>query len=308
MSDSFLIVPRELTPAMREAFHESYEAYEDGSGTVPDSQWRAMLLAAPQPSKLRQERCDTCHGLGEVATGTVTHHGYNQPPEPDLEVCPECSGEQRWYVAGDIDRLVRELDVLMNGDGAAPQAKLCDLVAQVAESKKHQGEPIGYVCPRALDAAINGRIGAEQISILKTPYLYINKPIYTHPAPADPGEVERLRAQLAELDALLSKALTGLEYIQKECTGDVTPGYIGCLVDDVVDLLSASAEQNAPVERDERAEFEACIRREWPMAPISRKRDLLPKEDPCYGDYCDEPLQRAWVGWQMRAAMERKPF
>lgn len=67
-------------------------------------------------------------------------------------------------------------------------------------------------------------------------------------------------------------------------------------------------EPSAPVERDERADFEACIRREWPMAPISRKRDLLPKEDPCYGDYCDEPLQRAWVGWQMRAAMERKPF
>ncbi len=61
------------------------------------------------------------------------------------------------------------------------------------------------------------------------------------------------------------------------------------------------------VERDERAEFEVSVRREWPMAPISRKRDLLPKDDPCYGDYCDEPLQRAWVGWQMRAALERKP-
>lgn len=80
-------------------------------------------------------------------------------------------------------------------------------------------------------------------------------------------------------------------------------------IDYMAGLLLAfePAEQSAPVEREERAEFEACIRREWPMAPISRKRDLLPKDDPCYGDYCDEPLQRAWVGWQMRAALERKP-
>jgi len=79
--------------------------------------------------------------------------------------------------------------------------------------------------------------------------------------------------------------------------------------DELRALLAQPAEQHQdePVVRDERAEFEACIRREWPMAPISRKRDLLPKDDPCYGDYCDEPLQRAWVGWQMRAALERKP-
>lgn len=91
---------------------------------------------------LGEELCDTCNGQGDVATGTITHHGYNQPPEPDLEVCPECSGEKRWYVAGDIDSLVRELDVLLNGDRAAPQAQLCDLVAQVAASKQRQGEPV----------------------------------------------------------------------------------------------------------------------------------------------------------------------
>ncbi|UPF01796.1 hypothetical protein MXB02_14435 [Pseudomonas mosselii] len=75
----------------------------------------------------------------------------------------------------------------------------------------------------------------------------------------------------------------------------------------LTETRETSAEPSAPVELDERAQFETCIRREWPMAPISRKRDLLPKDDPCFGDYCDEPLQRAWVGWQMRAALERKP-
>ncbi|QIB08968.1 hypothetical protein GZ982_30195 (plasmid) [Pseudomonas fluorescens] len=41
------------------------------------------------------------------------------------------SAVESWYAAADIDALVRELDVLLNGEGAAPQAKLCDLVAQV---------------------------------------------------------------------------------------------------------------------------------------------------------------------------------
>ncbi|MGK0158799.1 hypothetical protein [Pseudomonas mosselii] len=166
------------------------------------------------------------------------------------------------------------------------------LLAQPAE--QHQGEPIGYVCPRALDAAINGRVGAEQISILKTPYLYINKPLYTHPAPAGSGEVERLRKATALVQRML------------DCAGtqpSVATGYLR----DILNVLRGKVTPSSPVVRDERAEFEACIRREWPMAPISRKRDLLPKDDPCYGDYCDEPLQRAWIGWQMRASLERKP-
>ncbi|MDF2792282.1 MAG: hypothetical protein K0S85_35 [Pseudomonas orientalis] len=44
---------------------------------------------------------------------------------------PEAPEGASWYAASDIDQLVRELDVLLNGEGAAPQAKLCDLVAQV---------------------------------------------------------------------------------------------------------------------------------------------------------------------------------
>lgn len=37
----------------------------------------------------------------------------------------------RWYYAEDIDKMVRELDVAMNGSGAAQQAKLCDIVGQL---------------------------------------------------------------------------------------------------------------------------------------------------------------------------------
>lgn len=39
----------------------------------------------------------------------------------------------------DHKRLVRELDVLLNGvDGAAPQASLCDIVAQLADWRRKQ--------------------------------------------------------------------------------------------------------------------------------------------------------------------------
>jgi len=44
--------------------------------------------------------------------------------------CPE---HGNWIAADDVNRLVRELDVLLNGeDGAAKQASLCDIVSQVA--------------------------------------------------------------------------------------------------------------------------------------------------------------------------------
>lgn len=49
MPDGWKAVPIEPTPEMREAFHDSYERYEDGYGECPDSQWKAMLRVAPTP-------------------------------------------------------------------------------------------------------------------------------------------------------------------------------------------------------------------------------------------------------------------
>ena len=47
--------------------------------------------------------------------------------------CPEHGS---WVSKDDQDRLVRELDVLLNGeDGAAKQASLCDIVSQVRREK-----------------------------------------------------------------------------------------------------------------------------------------------------------------------------
>lgn len=91
--------------------------------------------------------------------------------------------------------------------------------------------------------------------------------------------------------------------------GDDRTGYADEYVQGLwVAYLEFGAEQPAPVAvvLDEKDEFVTWVRREWPQAPLSNVRDLLPKDDPRYGEYCDEALQRAWVGWQARAAVIAK--
>ncbi|EQB7353274.1 hypothetical protein ACYTK3_000249 [Enterobacter kobei] len=47
--DGWVMVPVELTPNMREAYHQAQAEYEDTDGLwCPDHQWQAMLAAAPQ--------------------------------------------------------------------------------------------------------------------------------------------------------------------------------------------------------------------------------------------------------------------
>jgi hypothetical protein len=54
---------------------------------------------------------------------------------------------------------------------------------------------------------------------------------------------------------------------------------------------------------DERAAFEAWVRRERPSAPLQYIRDALPENHPRYGEYVDGSLLQAWVGWQARARL-----
>ena len=44
-----------------------------------------------------------------------------------------------WIAADDVNRLVREIDVALNGVDAAPQAKLCDITAQVCKAAREFG-------------------------------------------------------------------------------------------------------------------------------------------------------------------------
>lgn len=50
----------------------------------------------------------------------------------------------------------------------------------------------------------------------------------------------------------------------------------------------------------EREAFEAAIAKAWPDAPFRCIRDLLPPDDPKFGEYVNVELQGAWIGWQAR--------
>jgi len=65
--------------------------------------------------------------LGEVEARKLVHARLNQQLEESQKFIDDLKG-----IISDHQRLVRELDLVWNGEeGAAPQASLCDLVAQI---------------------------------------------------------------------------------------------------------------------------------------------------------------------------------
>lgn len=67
-------------------------------------------------------------------------------------------------------------------------------------------------------------------------------------------------------------------------------------------VLSASAVPSAPVEQDERADFERTFKKRYPNAVHTFELERGPK-----GQYLVQPAKTEWDGWQARAALARKP-
>ena len=102
-----------------------------------------------------------------VVIGYITHEGYQEPDaifdtkeqaeehcksgwrfskpeifEMELDTTPqtkllsdELTVDDYKECLDDVNRLTKELDIALNGDGAAEQASLCDIVCQVKSSK-----------------------------------------------------------------------------------------------------------------------------------------------------------------------------
>lgn len=68
--------------------------------------------------------CDPVAELRALATNP------SEGAEPAGDVC-HCPQHGSWIAAADVKRLVREIDVALNGEGAAKQASLCDIAAQI---------------------------------------------------------------------------------------------------------------------------------------------------------------------------------
>lgn len=162
--------------------------------------------------------------------------------------------------ASEFDRILAERDAL--------QQRLNEL------GEQHQGEPVAWVRFRNGEPDYDG----DACMIMNVPGDTLGdgdswEPVYTR---ADPGEVERLRAevkdllhtsvkeevfeivckerdtlraQLAERDALLRRASDVLEVLKG---GAIVRKAIAA-------LLSASAEPSVPVERDERGLVELAL-------------------------------------------------
>lgn len=82
---------------------------------------------APRPHATLQAPADTESELREALS--VLARAYRSARETT------CSAADYEEVLADHRRLVRELDVALNGDGAAQQASLCDIVGQVKDRR-----------------------------------------------------------------------------------------------------------------------------------------------------------------------------
>ncbi|TRO24874.1 hypothetical protein EQ826_15560 [Ectopseudomonas mendocina] len=95
--DGWKLVPIKPDIEMVEAGYEAVLGQPDRGGHARViEQYDAMLAAAPTVKAEQVDVCDTCHGQGEVYSGHDQHFHYFdfQPPEPIMDVCPECGGEE----------------------------------------------------------------------------------------------------------------------------------------------------------------------------------------------------------------------
>ncbi|WP_426237400.1 hypothetical protein [Pseudomonas sp. TWP3-2] len=135
------LVPLRPTPEMLMSVDDEAEDKYVARGRA-SSAWTSMLEASPlanhpiEPDAwLDPQSGEKCVTIGatlkrynELAGGApaAAVSAYSEP----LFRNPTMDG--RWYAADDIDSLVYQLDVLLNGeDGAADNARLCDIVAQL---------------------------------------------------------------------------------------------------------------------------------------------------------------------------------
>lgn len=72
----------------------------------------ATLIAENERVKTRLCVCRDCAGKGEVYSGHDSYQGYNQPPEPDMDVCGACGGDGVLGPLEDFESLAVERDHL----------------------------------------------------------------------------------------------------------------------------------------------------------------------------------------------------
>lgn len=70
------------------------------------------LIAENERVKARLCMCRDCGGRGEIYSGHSSYQGYNQPPEPDMDMCGTCGGDGFLGPLEDFEALAAERDHL----------------------------------------------------------------------------------------------------------------------------------------------------------------------------------------------------
>lgn len=242
--------------------------------------------------------------------------GAEPAPQPHPEPIAWMVGTAIWWTKEEAER-----------DAAATGLPIVGLgpMTCAAPAEKHRGEPVAWMDPRSpqMHATISNEVKQHNVKFGGAPASAINGytvPLYTH---ADPGDLERcearlhevaslcatveqerdtLRAQLAEAHALLRD----IELTMDAQEDSVSLGYDIEMRMATILRPSASAEPSAPVEIDERQEFESAWSARIERLRIRERGNEFYRVQP--NDlYRWNNVQDAWELWQARAALERKP-
>lgn len=198
----------------------------------------------------------------------------------------------------------------------AAQCKAPDVtLADLQPSAQHHGETVAWFTDDHLTDKSATTWDRDTAEHWRTKGWPVSK-LYTH---ADSGEVERLSAELEVIKKLYAESCQAsydfgalraqLSEAQALLKALAQPEY-GLMPDVVAKIqryaLPASVEPSAPVERDERADYEAACH----ARAKANRRVYEPyyfRRTSADDRYLNPMAESGWQAWQARAALERKP-
>ena len=108
------------------------------------------LIAENERIKTRLCVCRDCGGQGEIYSGHDSYQGYNQPPEPDMDVCGTCCGDGVLGPLEDFEALAAERDQLKAENDRLRKLPTC--WSEVLEQSEANDELLDKVLELGADA------------------------------------------------------------------------------------------------------------------------------------------------------------
>lgn len=188
--------------------------------------------------------------------------------------------------------LDRVLDPITSDGYINAKHEICALMAKPAE--QHQGEPVEM----------------EGATFMGEPNFHHSIEWYRTGISKHWKKICEQRVNIDALEKKLAEALGLLRiyesfpgYLIDHCEGDtIYEESLQYWLADHIKSLPASAEPSAPVERDERAEFESyAVTSAW--LGLGLEEEMARDGE----GYAETEVHTSWEAWKARAALDRKP-